>query len=182
MNNPRGSLSEQVNLYTLSEQTVCAPCGTQTVIARQGAALKTSMTGGINMEQYTVSMHIRLTEEQAADWKRKAEMIGFKESSMVRALVDGYEPKEKPDLNFFTAMNRIVEFTDEIRKLRNMIQSTDSVDAAELDKEIKRWQKLRRDLEVKYLAPDPGFMLWHKLPKDLQIKYSGQLRKTGINQ
>ena len=47
---------------------------------------------------------------------------------------------------------------------------------------IRRWQKLRRDLEVRYLAPDSGFMLWHKLPKDLQIKYSGQLRKTGINQ
>ena len=182
MNKPRGSLREKVNLYTLNEQTVCAPCGTQAVKTRQGAALKTPMTGGINMEQYTVSKHIRLTDEQAADWKRKAEMIGFKESSMVRALVDGYEPKEKPDLNFFAAINRIVEFTDEIRKLRNTIQSTNSIDAAELDKEIKHWQKLRRDLEVKYLAPDPGFMLWHKLPKDLQIKYSGQLRKTGSQQ
>ena len=130
------------------------------------------------MEKYTISKHIRLTEEQAADWKRKAEMIGFKESSMVRALVDGYEPKEKPDLNFFAAMNRIVEFTDEIRELRNAIQSTGSFDTDELRKEIRRWQKLRRDLEVRYLAPDPGFMLWQKLPKDLQIKYSGQLRKT----
>ena len=130
------------------------------------------------MEKYTISKHIRLTEDQAADWKRKAEMIGFKESSMVRALVDGYEPKEKPDFQFFTAMNCITEFADEIRELRNAIQSTGSFDTDELRKEIRRWQKLRRDLEVRYLAPDPGFMLWHKLPKDLQIKYSGQLRKT----
>lgn len=178
MNKTRGSLREQVNLYTLNEQTVCAPCGTQTVKTRQGASLKTPMTGGTNMEQYTVSKHIRLTEEQAADWKRKAEMIGFKESSMVRALVDGYEPKEKPDFQFFAAMNCITEFADEIRKLRNTIQSTGSVDTDELRKEIRRWQKLRRDLEVRYLAPDPGFMLWHKLPKELQIRYSGQLRKT----
>ena len=116
------------------------------------------------MENYKISKHIRLTEEQAADWKRKAEMIGFKESSMVRALVDGYEPKEKPDFQSFAAMNCITEFADELRK------------------EIRRWQKLRRDLEVRYLAPDPGFMLWHKLPKELQIRYSGQLRKTGTKQ
>ncbi len=129
------------------------------------------------MQKYTVSKHIRLTEEEAADWKRKAEMIGFKESSMVRALVNGYEPKEKPDLKFFEAIGCIVRFTDEIRELRNTIKSTGNTDTAELDQEIKWWQKLRRDLEIKYLAPDPGFMLWHKLPKELQIKYSGQLRK-----
>ena len=134
------------------------------------------------MRKYTIDKHIRLTKEEAQDWKRKAEMIGFKESSMVRALVDGYEPKEKPDFQFFAAMNCITEFADEIRRLRNTIQSTDSVDTDELRKEIRRWQKLRRELEVKYLAPDPGFMLWHKLPKELQIRYSGQLRKTGTKQ
>lgn len=128
------------------------------------------------MQKYTISKHIRLTEEEAADWKRKAEMIGFKESSMVRALVNGYEPKEKPDLQFFSAIDFIKSFADEIRKMRNTIRSTGTADTAELDKEIKRWQKLRHELEVKYLAPDPGFMLWHKLPKELQIKYSGQLR------
>ena len=130
------------------------------------------------MRKYTIDKHIRLTKEEAQDWKRKAEMIGFKESSMVRALVDGYEPKEKPDLQFFSAIGRVKSLANEIRKLRNAIQSTGSVDTDELRKEIRRWQKLRRELEVKYLAPDPGFMLWHKLPKDLQIKYSGQLRKT----
>ena len=130
------------------------------------------------MRKYTIDKHIRLTKEEAQDWKRKADIIGFKESCMVRALVNGYEPKEKPDLQFFSAIGRVESLANEIRKLRNAIQSTGSVDTDELRKEIRRWQKLRRDLEVRYLAPDPGFMLWHKLPKDLQIRYSGQLRKT----
>lgn len=131
------------------------------------------------MQKYTVNKHIRLTEEEAADWKRKSDMIGFKESAMVRGLVKGYEPKEKPGLDFFAAMDRVSQLADEIRELKNTIRSTGSVDTAELDKEIRRWQKMRRELELKYLAPDPGFMLLHKLPKDLQIRYSGWLRKYG---
>ena len=129
------------------------------------------------MKKYTVDKHIRLTKEEAQDWKRKAEMIGFKETCMVRALVKGYEPKEKPDLQFFSAIGCVKSLADEIRELRNTIRLTGSTDTIELNKEIRRWQKLRRELEIKYLAPDPGFMLWHKLPKDLQIKYSGQLNK-----
>lgn len=131
------------------------------------------------MQKYTVNKHIRLTEEEAADWKRKSDMIGFKESAMVRGLVKGYEPKEKPGLDFFAAMGRVSQLADEIRELKNTIRSTGSVDTSELNKEIKCWQKLRRELELKYLAPDPGFMLLHKLPKDLQIRYSGWLRKYG---
>lgn len=129
------------------------------------------------MEKYTVSKHVRLTQEEAAEWKRKAEMIGFSESSMVRALVNGYEPKEKPDMEFFEAMGQIAKLADEIRELRNTIRAVGSIDPAELDKELNEWRKLRRELKIKYLAPDPGFMLWHKLPKELKIKYTGQLRK-----
>ena len=129
------------------------------------------------IKKYIVSKHIRLTEEEATDWERKAKMIGFRQSCMIRALVKGYEPKEKPDYQFFEAMGRIARLANEIRELNHTIQSTGIIDTDELDKEIRQWQKLRRELEIKYLAPDPGFMLWHKLPKDLQIKYSGQLRK-----
>ena len=129
------------------------------------------------MQKYTVSKHIRVTEEEALDWARKAKLTGFKESCIIRALMNGYEPKEKPGLEFFEAMGCVTRLADEIRELRNTIRSCGNADTPELDKEIRRWQKLRQELELKYLAPDPGFMLLHKLPKNLQIKYSGQLNK-----
>lgn len=38
--------------------------------------------------------HIRLTKEEKDEWQRKAEMACLNESTLVRLLMKGYEPRE----------------------------------------------------------------------------------------
>lgn len=45
-----------------------------------------------------------LSEKDAADLKRKAQRCGVTEISVIRQLLHGYEPREKPDERFYEAM------------------------------------------------------------------------------
>ena len=61
--------------------------------------------------------HIRLTKEEKDEWQRKAEMACLNESALVRLLMKGYEPKEKPDECFFEAMRELSSIGNNINQL-----------------------------------------------------------------
>lgn len=53
------------------------------------------------MKNRTFDIYIRLTKEDAADLKRKTKMCGITQSALLRILLKGYEPREKPDDRFY---------------------------------------------------------------------------------
>ena len=117
------------------------------------------------MQKRTIEKHIRLNEQEAADWKRKCELTGLPLSTILRMLMKGFEPKEKPDLRFYETMNQITEFTSELRKFRLQTLHTNSVDRKRLKEMEEAWQQLQLDLELKYLVPEPSFV-WMKAKRD----------------
>lgn len=46
------------------------------------------------MQNRTVDLHIRLTEKEASELKRKAKMCRITQSALVRILINGYEPRQ----------------------------------------------------------------------------------------
>lgn len=46
-----------------------------------------------------------LSPKDAEELKRKAELAGLTETAVVRLLIRGYEPREKPDGRFYDAMD-----------------------------------------------------------------------------
>ena len=104
------------------------------------------------MPKRTIEKHIRLTEQEAADWKRKCELTGLPLSTTLRMLMNGFEPKEKPDPRFYETMNQITEFTSELRKFRLQTLRMNSVDHEYLKEMEEAWQQLQLDLELKYLV------------------------------
>lgn len=117
------------------------------------------------MQKRTIEKHIRLNEQEAADWKRKCELTGLPLSTILRMLMKGFEPKEKPDLQFYETMNQITEFTSELRRFRLQAQHQNGVDIKQLKKMEESWQQLQLDLELKYLVPEPSF-IWLKEKRD----------------
>ena len=106
------------------------------------------------MKHKTVDKHIRISEKENEDWKKKAERTGLTESALIRLLVSGYYPKEKPDERFYYAMNRISAFNNTIRKLAKEVHFTKSIDVLMLYEEVKSWRKFREEMERRYLRPD----------------------------
>ena len=104
--------------------------------------------------------HIRLTKEEKDEWQRKAQMTCLNESALVRLLMKGYEPKEKPDERFFEAMRELSSIGNNINQLAAKANSLGFLDAPMLYREAVRWHKFQAHIESVFLRPDKSELKW----------------------
>ena len=55
--------------------------------------------------------------QDARELKRKAKLCGITETAVIRILLHGYEPKEKPDTRFYEAMRQLSAIGNNINQL-----------------------------------------------------------------
>ena len=108
----------------------------------------------------SVDKHIRISAEDNTEWKRKAKSACLSESALIRMLIKGYSPREKPDDRFYDAMNRVSVFSDNIRQLASICRLLGFVDVSLLYREIEAWQKFRSEIERRFLRPEESDMRW----------------------
>ena len=92
--------------------------------------------------------------EEAADLKEKARKTCLTEAALVRLLIKGYEPKEKPDSRFYAAMQEVSGFTNKISEISSRAGLMD------LREEIKRWHKFQMKIEHTFLRPERNDSKW----------------------
>lgn len=102
----------------------------------------------------TVAKLIRLTPEEAADLKRKARAAGLNQSTLIRMLLKGYRPKEKPDDRFYAVMRELRAIGNNINQLAGKANSQGWVDAPMLEAERQRWSSFILDIERQFLHPE----------------------------
>ena len=64
------------------------------------------------MRKRNIKKQIWLNREEANQLKKKSKKVGLNEATLIRNLIMGFEPKEKPDERFYEAMK-------DIRKIGN---------------------------------------------------------------
>ena len=101
-----------------------------------------------------------LSPKDAEELKRKAELAGLTETAVVRLLIRGYEPREKPDGRFYDAMRNLSAIGNNINQLAAKANTLGFVDAPQLKKEAERWHKFQADVERTFLRPDKSDMKW----------------------
>ena len=101
-----------------------------------------------------------LSPMDAEELKRKAELAGLTETAVVRLLIRGYEPREKPDERFYDVMRELSAIGNNINQLAVKANSLGFVDAPQLKKEAERWHKFQADVERTFLRPDKSDMKW----------------------
>ena len=92
--------------------------------------------------------------DEAADLREKARKTCLTEAALVRLLIKGYEPKERPDGRFYTAMQELTQFTNKLSEL-SLITG-----ALELEPEIKRWHQFQMKVEHSFLRPEKNDTKW----------------------
>ena len=101
-----------------------------------------------------------LSPQDARELKRKAELCGITETAVIRILLHGYEPKEKPDARFYEDMRQLSAIGNNINQLSVKANTLGFVDAPMLKREAQRWHKFQADIERVFLRPEKSEMKW----------------------
>ena len=101
-----------------------------------------------------------LSPQDARELKRKAKLCGITETAVIRILLRGYEPKEKPDERFYEAMRQLSAIGNNINQLSVKANTLGFVDAPMLKREAQRWHKFQADIERAFLRPEKSEMKW----------------------
>ena len=101
-----------------------------------------------------------LSPQEVAELKRKAELAGISETAVVRLLIRGYEPREKPDGNFYEAMRKLSAIGNNINQLAAKANTLGFIDVPMLKNEANRWHRFQEDIEVTFLRPAESKLKW----------------------
>lgn len=97
---------------------------------------------------------------EAQDLQKKSKRTCLSEAALVRLLVRGYEPKERPDERFYDVMRELSAIGNNINQLAAQANSLGFADAQKLQSEAVRWHKFQADVERQFLRPDRADMKW----------------------
>ena len=105
------------------------------------------------MENRTVDLHIRLTEKEASELKRKAKMCRITQSALVRILINGYEPRQAPGERFYEAMRQLSAVGNNLNQLARKANSLGFFDRAEYKRQAEALWRLENEIEKEFLRP-----------------------------
>lgn len=114
----------------------------------------------MRMSKRTIEKHILMTRAEAQDLQKKAKKACLSEAGLIRLLLKGYEPREKPDADFYETMKELSAIGKNINQLAVKANALGFVDAPQLKKEAERWHKFQADMERTYLRPDKSELKW----------------------
>lgn len=112
------------------------------------------------MRKRNIQKIVRFSRDEAQDLQKKAKKACLSEAGLIRLLLRGYEPREKPDERFYDVMRELSSIGNNIKQLAVKANTLGFVDAPQLKKEAERWHKFQADIERTYLRPDKSEMKW----------------------
>lgn len=112
------------------------------------------------MAKRTIEKHILMTRTEAQDLQKKAKKACLSEAGLIRLLLKGYEPREKPDGRFYDAMRELSAIGNNVNQLAAKANALGFVDAPMLAREAERWHKFQADIERTFLRPVKSEMKW----------------------
>ena len=94
-----------------------------------------------------------LSEKAAADLKRKAQKSGITETTVIRQLLRGYEPREKPDQRFYAAMREMYAIGNSLNQLAMEAHSLGFIDTPKLRETLFAYEHFQANIEAEFLRP-----------------------------
>ena len=108
----------------------------------------------------TVKKQFWFSKTEAQDLQKKAKKACLTEAALIRLLLRGYEPREKPDERFYDTMRELSAIGNNINQLAIKANALGSVDSQMLQKEALRWHKFQAAIEREFLRPEKSGLKW----------------------
>ena len=112
------------------------------------------------MRKRNIQKIVRFNRKEAQDLAAKAKKTCLSEAGLIRLLIRGYEPKEKPDDRFYDVMRKLSSIGNNINQLAAKANTLGFIDAPMLKNEAAKWNKFQSEIERTYLRPNQSEMKW----------------------
>lgn len=105
------------------------------------------------MRSRGIKKQIWLSREEDYLLKTKSEAAGLNASDLIRNLIVGYEPREKPPIEFYESIKQIRAVGNNLNQIAKYANAQGFVDGIHLRKEITKLNELIVDIKKEYLLP-----------------------------
>ena len=106
----------------------------------------------MNMRNRNIKKQIWLNHEEDKTLKHKAEKVGMSEATLIRNLINGFEPREKPDDRFYGAMKLFHSISNNLNQIARKANTLGFIDAPHYQKEVEKLNTLMIDIKRKFLS------------------------------
>ena len=107
-----------------------------------------------------IPIRVWLSKSENAELSRKAKITGLPKSTVIRLLLNNYEPKEKPDTRFYEAMRQLSAIGNNIHQISVKANALGFIDTQKLNSELDRLHKFQADMERQFLRPSESNLKW----------------------
>lgn len=101
----------------------------------------------------TIKKQFWFSRDEAQDLQKKAKKTCLSEAALVRLLLRGYEPKEKPDDRFYDAMREFSAIGNNIHQISVKANALGFIDTPMLREEARKWHEFQIEIRKRYLLP-----------------------------
>ena len=105
------------------------------------------------MKNKTRILHIRLSKEESDDLDRKVMISGLSKSSLIRLLIKGYEPREKPDAKFYEVTKELYAIGNNLNQLAYKANKLNLIDKEEYKRQVATLNNFIVRIEKEFLSP-----------------------------
>ena len=122
------------------------------------------------MRKNTKQLNIRLTESEFARLTKNAQKADLTMTCYLGMLINGYSPREKPDLDFIDLMSRLSDLAQCYRNLAAARRTSDSndtvaisstvVDAIEWQQQLEKLTRIIMEIQCAVLLPEREEIIW----------------------
>ena len=122
------------------------------------------------MRKKIKQLNIRLTESEFARLTKNARKADLTMTCYLGMLINGYSPKEKPDLDFIDLMSRLSDLAQCYRNLTAARQTTESTDTGtipstavnsiEWKQQLEKLTRIIMEIQCAVLLPEREESIW----------------------
>ena len=105
------------------------------------------------MRKRNIQKIVRFNRKEAQDLAAKAKKACLSEAGLIRLLIRGYEPKEKPDDRFYDVMRELSSIGNNINQIAKAV-NTDIAGTGAFDKVKLLHLLISIDQQLRELRPD----------------------------
>ena len=104
------------------------------------------------MRKRNIQKIVRFNRKEAQDLAAKAKKACLSEAGLIRLLIRGYEPKEKPDDRFYDVMRELSSIGNNVNQLAAKANTLGFIDAPMLKNEAAKWNKFQSEISEDWTA------------------------------